>query len=457
MARKYFTAGVRCSALDFIPAALKSKCARYLGDRRGAVAIIYAAALPGLVGMVGLGVETGYWYVAKRNLQTEADAAALGAGWKDVYGGSAAEVEAAALNEAVRNGFEDTPATDVDVNNPPLYGAYAGDTSSTEVILTEEHELMFASVVYDSVVTIAARAVVDVQPAEDACILALSTTASQALDIGGNTTISMPDCVLASNSTYCPDAAIIDGSATVTAYTVWTSGCYFEDSSNPVTLAEPGYSNAPPIDDPYATATVPPLPGGACQNWNAQGVNKPAGSKYCNNVVVNNNEVVHFSPGVYWFNNANWTVNGGAMVDCPTCTVGGDGVLIVFTGPNSNQVGSLTINGGADVDLNGISAAQAAALGQPVLSGLLFFQDPNAATAAPDTAIINGSSTSSLVGAMYFPNNEVQFSGNTANQSACTMVIGLTVELTGNSNMNVASCADYGVGVPKTLAVNLVE
>ena len=65
---------------------------RCLRDRRGASAILLGIALPVLVGFVGLGVETGIWYLEKRELQEAADSAAL-AGAREFAANAATQTE----------------------------------------------------------------------------------------------------------------------------------------------------------------------------------------------------------------------------------------------------------------------------------------------------------------------------------------------------------------------------
>ena len=50
-----------------------------INDRSGATALIYAVALPGLVGVTGVGVEISNWYMTKRSMQNAADSAVLAA------------------------------------------------------------------------------------------------------------------------------------------------------------------------------------------------------------------------------------------------------------------------------------------------------------------------------------------------------------------------------------------
>ena len=51
-------------------------------DQTGATAVVTAITLSVLLGFTALGVEVGSWYAERRALQTAADAAALGAGYK---------------------------------------------------------------------------------------------------------------------------------------------------------------------------------------------------------------------------------------------------------------------------------------------------------------------------------------------------------------------------------------
>src|SRR3954447_4520049 len=47
--------------------------------RKGAIAVVTAVALPLLLGFTSLGVEVGHWYLAERQMQGAADAAAISA------------------------------------------------------------------------------------------------------------------------------------------------------------------------------------------------------------------------------------------------------------------------------------------------------------------------------------------------------------------------------------------
>ena len=52
---------------------------RFRKDRNGAAAILFAFAMPMLIGMLGLGFEVSNWYLTQRAMQNAADAAVLAA------------------------------------------------------------------------------------------------------------------------------------------------------------------------------------------------------------------------------------------------------------------------------------------------------------------------------------------------------------------------------------------
>src|SRR5262245_30552923 len=111
---------------------------RFWREEAGGISIMYAIVLPALLGLVGLGVETGFWYVEKRTLQTQADAGALAGVWELAWNRED-EITPSATNEAERNGFPNNPAfTTITVNHPPVSGDEAGNQAAIEVIVTQD-------------------------------------------------------------------------------------------------------------------------------------------------------------------------------------------------------------------------------------------------------------------------------------------------------------------------------
>src|SRR5438270_11106368 len=109
---------------DFIES-FRTVIARLFRDQTGATATIVAIALPCLIGMSALGVETGIWFTVKLQNQSAADSAAISAAYEVIAGKTDAtgELTAAAGEAARRNGFKGrvpavvSPYSDGIVNN----------------------------------------------------------------------------------------------------------------------------------------------------------------------------------------------------------------------------------------------------------------------------------------------------------------------------------------------------
>src|SRR5215470_20300209 len=96
---------------------------RQLGlNESGSVATVLVA-LPVIIGVVGIGVETGQLYRTKRQMQGAADAAALAGSVDRMAGKDLATITATAQYEAQRNGFQNgVNGVTVTVNAPPSSG-----------------------------------------------------------------------------------------------------------------------------------------------------------------------------------------------------------------------------------------------------------------------------------------------------------------------------------------------
>jgi uncharacterized membrane protein len=124
---------------------------RLARDTRGIVLVLVALLLPVMVGLTGLGVETGLWYAIKRQNQAAADEAALSGAME--IAAAKPDVTAQALCTARWNGFDSSvtfpPCPDAlagaTVNNPPASGTYSGKHSYVEVILSQQQSTLFAN------------------------------------------------------------------------------------------------------------------------------------------------------------------------------------------------------------------------------------------------------------------------------------------------------------------------
>ncbi|MBL8697798.1 MAG: hypothetical protein JNK67_05475 [Alphaproteobacteria bacterium] len=409
--------------------------------RRGTVAVMAAVATPIVIGFTGLGVEVSTWHANKRMLQTAADAAATSAAIERAKGGNAGAIRTAALREAGRNGYESQNPYEYAINSPPTTGAFTGDPAAVEVVLTRRQTPLLSKFFLNAPVALSARSVASMRtggPSGAACVLALNPNESGAITNTGSTTINMPGCVLAANST-SSTSIVVTGNANLTAQSLYTAGNYSRGGSSTMTLAQTPRISAAPLPDPFAGTPIPNP--GTCTH-NSKRIDKATVTlnpgTYCLGIAIGAQSKVAFNPGVYILNRGDFAVNGQAEVTC-NCT-GDQGVTIILTSStNASSVGSVVINGGAKVELKAPSDA-----GNPY-RGMLFIQDPRKDDCGnADISRFNGGANMKLTGALYFPHEEVNWSGNNAT-TACIEIVALDVKFVGNAYLDVSGCPAAGV------------
>lgn len=424
-------------------------------DRRGAVLMVTAVTVPVLVGFAGIGVEVGMWYNAKRELQTAADAAALSGAFERIRGNPAG-LQSAARFEAERNGFVIGSPNTIAVNNPPTSGSKAGEPTAVEVILTQDHPLLLASLFMNQSIAVAARAVAAVDTTGEACVLALSPTASAALNNQGSSIVNMTGCVMASNST-ATNAIVVSGSSTVTAFSLWSAGGTAIDGSSNLTIERPPTTNAWGLDDPWAGIEIPPYTCCTLSNLTMNGAKTigpatPTGVfSIKGRVKLTSSDVLTLKPGTYIIDSGNLELMAGSTLRCE-CPNPEDGVTIILTSSTSaSQIGTFDIAGGANVDLRAPSD------GSNPFRGVLFYQDRRASETTSATNKFNGDSSMKLQGAIYIPKQGIEFKGNTAGAQTCTQIVALTVSFTGNSHLDNSGCKDAGVEPVTVTQARLAE
>lgn len=132
--------------------------------RSGAVLATVAVALPVMIGVVGLVIDTSILLATHRNLQSVADSAATSAAMAIYQGGNAASATSAAT-VAVQSDNALANAT-ITVNAPPTSGQYAGVAGYVEVTVTQQASTYFVQILgASSLQTVSATSVSGAQPA----------------------------------------------------------------------------------------------------------------------------------------------------------------------------------------------------------------------------------------------------------------------------------------------------
>lgn len=434
----------RCACRFMRPLPLMKLFARFKGDENGGVIVLFAFALPILVGMISLALDVGLWYSAKRSLQSAADTAAISAAYEISSAGTAADITNAALADATRNGFNPATGT-ITVNNPPITGPNTTKDNAVEINLDITNAMLFVNAIFNMDITISARAVAIAGGTSDACMLSLNTSVQKALEISGNSAINTSGCILASNSTD-PSSIEISGSTTITAESLSTAGDYTTKGAAILNTTTAPQTNASPINDPYADLNVPAYSG--CD----QSEYKSAPSTtvtitpssptnpyvFCKGLDVKG--TLDLDPGVYIIDGGTFNLNASAVLT-------GDDVTIIMTSSSGGGYAKFTMNGGATVDLSAPSSG--------TYSGMLIYGDRNGPN---QVNTLNGGAAGTFNGAIYVPSSILEFAGNSSvGGSACTQLIADTIKITGATGITTSGCVAAGATLAVTSGAKLIE
>jgi Flp pilus assembly protein TadG len=404
----------------------------------GSTAVMAAILFPVVIGGLGLGAETGYWYLSQRKLQHTVDVSAHAAGARLRVKDSSAGIKSAAMYVATQSGFPTTNAT-LTVNVPPKSGAFALKADTVEVVATVTRARLLSSVFNKNPVVLQARAVAEVTrtPGSVACVLALSRVASGAVSVKGTTSVGLTGCDVASNSN-AASSFLMDGStAKLSTGCVYTVGTAVVTNGLTLTKCPAVKEYAPITRDPYANVAAP-------TSWSncsgkAQGhptEHSPNLTPRCFSGGLVVKGVLHFEPGLYIIDGGEFSVNAG-----DNSKLTGSGVTFYLAnGAKLNIGGSIQMNFSAPTS--------------GPYSGLLFF---GARSATGTSHVLAGNSSSDYTGAIYAPASNISFAGSSKAIGGCTQIIGSTVTLTGASTLR-STCASAGTtDIATNEVVKIVE
>jgi Flp pilus assembly protein TadG len=383
-----------------------------LKNQKGAVLMLVGASLPVLIGAAGLATDTVQWTLWKRQLQRQADSAALAGAYgktqaKDVVAASTADI-----NRNMTTALTAAPT----IENAPTVGPYAGNAQAVRVVLQTQKQLPFSGLFMSSAPVIKAEATAAAVAQGDYCVIALEPNSVTGINMTGNTTVNL-GCGMATNSK-ASNAVIATGSSEVTASPIAAVGGLQSSNNYKGSTTLQPYS--PPQVDPFAGLPVPAPIG--CD----EGINiGPKGNETINPGCYEGMDIkgtVTLNPGVYYIDGS--SVKFGAQAE-----IYGTGVTIILTSTNAgsdpSSIATFDMNGGATVNLSAPTTG--------TYAGVLIYQDRRALDSG--TNKINGNSSSKYQGAIYMPTQEVEFSGTAGMNTKCLQLVARRVKFTGNSNI----------------------
>jgi len=417
-------------------------------DCSGGAAVMLALALSSVLGLAGLGTEVAAWYTTKQTMQGAADAAAYTAVTALGKGATLAQLTTEAKSVAGNYNFiNGTAGVTVTVNSPPVSGSYAGKSTAVEVIVSQPQTPMISGILMSSGPTITARSVGAAVTTGSGCVAALDKGDVVDVTDSGSTVLNLNSCSLYINSSDSA-ALTMTGGAIIDAGAAYITGGVSTSGGAALETTKGTYTGTPPINDPYAYNNIPSYSGCAQNNYSNNSstpvtINATGTTPYvfCNGLNLTSHASLTLGPGVYVIDRGSFSMGGQS-----TLTATG-GATIVLTSSTSSGYATASITGGASVSVTAPTTGATA--------GLAFFQDRNAPTGSDNK--FTGGDTQNIVGAIYFPNQNVTYAGGAATGGAtCTQLIAYTLKFSGNSTFN-SNCGAAGTSTIGTTSNQLVE
>ena len=386
---------------------------RFVDSRAGGIAMLTALSMPFLIGGTGLASDTIQWTYIKRAMQRQADSGALAGAFALAQQRAVSSTVTADL--ARNNNVAQTVAPIIE--NAPTAGAFQGNARAVRVVLATDVSMPFVSIVMGGPIRISAEATSQVVAQGQYCVISLETTDRTGISMGGSTSVNL-GCGMMTNSP-AADAITAGGSSTVNATPIAAVGGL-------------------PTSNNYATGTQL-IPYSVPQFDPLIGLPNPLITNSSSNANVGPNQSRTLSPGVYsgmdlkgtvTLNPGVYYIDGGVFSVGAQGVVTGDGVTIILSSrtaaSNPASIATVSMNGGATVKLT------APATG--TYAGVIFYQDRRALDSSTNT--INGNSSSKYQGTLYFPNQEVYFTGNSSMNANCLQIVARRASFSGSSTIS---------------------
>ena len=438
----------------------------------GQVLVVTSLSMLVLLGLMGLALDTGMLFRAKRTQQIAADAAAVAGALDFRYNADVGSAIAAGRAAAATNGFTNgANGVSVSINIPPKYGETKGLSGYIEAIVQYPSPTYFMRLLGFNSIVLDSRAVAGTGSTY-ACIWTLARSGAD-VSINGNADLETPHCSIYDDSA-AANALVLTGGGTIRAKSIGIVGNY--SVSNNGTLVPNPKTGLAPAADPLASLpapaiSIPTCSGSNCNISTSGGTNLILQPGTYSSISNSGNGTITLSSGNYTITgDVSSSSNGGIVFSPGNYTIGGKlsdtggsymtfGTGLYLVGGNLNLTGSgritgsgvtfytqssTSIQGGANLSLTAPTSGD--------YSGVLIFQartDRSALTMA-------GGSGTTLQGILYAPAAAVTLSGGSTGIAASLDVISDTLTITGNgtfSNSNYANEVNPNSVLSKTVLV----
>jgi len=401
---------------------------RFRKDESGQTAVLLALSFTVLAGCLALAIDTGLLFVAKRNMQIAADAAAVAGALDYKYNGSTTTANSTAQAAATANGVTNGKGgAVVTVNTPPSNGPYAGQSGFVEAIVSEPESVYFLKMLKFSTITVSARAVAG-SGSVAGCVWALAKSGTD-VSVTGSGSFSANNCTIYDDSS-SSNALTLTGSGSISAQNIGIVGNYTKTGSGSI-HPNPPMTGLAPAADPLANLPTPTITTGTCasncvQSFSGSSNNSIGPGNY-NQISNTGSGTLTLTPGNYIINGnlsnsgsgnlvlgaGNYTITGNFTTTGSGALTLGAGNYIVqgtlgLTGSGSltgigvtfYTQGSTTVTGSGSMDLEAPTSG--------TYNGVMFFQD----RADTNTMSLTGSGGAKFKGIVYAPAAPVTLTGS---------------------------------------------
>jgi hypothetical protein len=385
--------------------------------RSGFILTAMAVCTAVVMACAGLAIDAGYLQLIKTQMQTAADAAALG-GAQEIKANGSANAVTAARNDAAANGFTNGQhSATVTVNNPPSTGYSTGDSTAVEVLISQSVAPVFMELLGFSSTKVSVRSVAHQGAGGSSCLFTLDPSASSAFSISNGVGLVV-HCGVQVNSSSAT-ALTVTGGSSLTATSIGVVGNYTVNGGSTISPAPTTHAAA--ASDPLASLQPPAV--GACNHTNfsvTSGSPTLSQGVYCGGISISNGVHVTFNPGTYILEGGGLTVAGGS-------TVTGSGLMFYNTAGSGYAYGGINLNNGCSVTFSAPTTSSGGAI-----AGILFFQDRTIVGGAASS--FTGGASAVLNGTLYFPTTTLTYSGGSG--TSYTILVSDEISFSGGATVN---------------------
>ncbi len=397
---------------------------RLLGDARGGITVVAALVIPALALLTCGAIDLAAVNADHSAIQDAADATALAMA-KQLGVASSAGIIARAQDYATGQLGQISSADQVTITT-----TIASDNSSVTVAIAGSRPSFFGNLFPPGGWQLHAQATASTVGQIPLCVLSSGTSGTDNLLVQNSSLLTASKCLVQSDQNISADSG-----ATLTAALTQATGT----ASGPITPTP--QSGAPAIADPFASMSIPsPTPlqcllGGVLDLTQVLLI-VPAGC-HSGTITIGQGQTMQLLPGTHYFKGGTLTIQGNGVLE-------GSNVTLIF-----DNDATFNFTDTSSIDLTGSQSGTYA--GFVILT----------TRANTNPFSISSNNARRLEGAVYIPSATLDVTGtsnNVADQSAWTVVVAKSLQLTGSPNLVInANYSASTVPVPGGVGSNYVS